>query len=42
MNQGKKITALTNKVGDHKDNYKEIFEKIVRERFDEIENLPMK
>ena len=42
MNQGKKFTALTNKESDHKDNYKEIFEKIVRERVDEIKNLPMK
>ena len=42
MNQGKKFTALTNKEGDHKDNYKEIFEKIVRERVDEIKNLSMK
>ena len=42
MNQGKKFTALTNKEGDHKDSYKEIFEKIVRERVDKIKNLPMK
>ena len=30
--------ALTNK-GDHKDNYKEIFEKLVKEKFDEIKQL---
>ena len=31
MNQDKKITALTNKEGDHKYNYKEIFEKIEKD-----------
>ena len=32
------LAALTNK-DDHKDNYKEIFEKLVKERFDEIKKL---
>ena len=32
-NQNEILAALTNK-DDHKDNYKEIFEKLVRERFD--------
>ena len=31
--------ALTNNDDDHKDNYKEIFEKLVKERFDEIKEL---
>ena len=31
--------ALTNKDEDHKDNYKEIFEELVKERFDEIKEL---
>ena len=31
--------ALTNKNDDHKDNYKEIFEELVKGRFDEIEEL---
>ena len=30
--------ALTNK-NDHKDNYKEIFEELVKENFDEIKEL---
>ena len=32
------LAALTSK-DDHKDNYKEIFEKLVKERFDEIKEL---
>ena len=32
--------ALTNK-NDHKNNYKEIFEKLVREIFHEIKELPV-
>ena len=31
--------ALTNNDDDHKDNYKEIFLKLVKERFDEIKEL---
>ena len=31
--------GLTNKDDDHKDNYKEIFEELVKERFDEIKEL---
>ena len=37
-NQSERLAALTNK-DDHKDNYKEIFEKLVKERFDEIKEL---
>ena len=37
-NQNKRLAALTNK-DDHKDNYKEIFEDLVKERFDEIKEL---
>ena len=37
-NQNKRLAALTNK-DDHQDNYKEIFEELVKERFDEIEEL---
>ena len=38
-NQSKKLAALTNKDHDHKDNYKEIFEELAKERFDEIKEL---
>ena len=38
MNQNKGLVAFTSK-HDHKDNYKEIFEKIVIEKLDEIEEL---
>ena len=31
-----------NKYDDHKVNYKEMFEELVKERFDEIKNQPMK
>ena len=31
--------ALTNKDDDHKDNCKDIFEELVKERFDEIKEL---
>ena len=34
--------ALTNKDGDHNDNYKEIFEELVKETFDEIKELTNK
>ena len=37
-NQNERIAALTNK-DDHKDNYKETFEELVTERFDEIKEL---
>ena len=37
-NQNKNLAALTNK-DDDKDNYKEIFEQLVNERFDEIKEL---
>ena len=37
-NQNERPADLTNK-GDHKENYKEIFEKPVKERFDEIKQL---
>ena len=38
-NQSKRLAALNNKDGDHKDNHKEIFEELVKERFDEIKEL---
>ena len=38
MNQIERLAALTNK-DDHKDNYKEIFEKLVKERLDERKKL---
>ena len=38
-NQDKKIAALTNKDDGHKDNYKQIFEELVKERFDQIKEL---
>ena len=38
-NQSKKLATLTNKDDDHEDNYKEIFEQLVKERFDEIKEL---
>ena len=38
MNQIERLAALTNK-DDHKDNYTEIFEKLVKERLDEIKKL---
>ena len=37
-NQNERLTALTNR-HDHKDNYKEIFKELVKERFDEIKEL---
>ena len=37
-NQNERLTALINK-DDHKGNYKEICEKLVKERFDEIKVL---
>ena len=37
-NQNKRLTPLTNK-DDHQDNYKEIFEELVKEKFDEIKEL---
>ena len=37
-NLNERLATLTNK-DDHKDNYKEIFEKLVKERFDEIKEL---
>ena len=37
-NENKRLPALTNK-DDHKDNYKGVFEKLVRERFDIIKEL---
>ena len=40
-NQNKRVVALTNK-DDHKDNCKEIFEKLVKERFDEVKELTNK
>ena len=36
--QNERIAALTNK-DDHKDNYKEIFEELVKGKFDEIRKL---
>ena len=36
-NQNEILAALTNK-DDHKDNYKEIFEKLISERFDKKNN----
>ena len=37
--KSKKLVALTNKGDDHKDNYKEVFEELVKEKFDEIKEL---
>ena len=37
-NQTERLAALTNK-DYHKDNYKEIFEELIKERFDEIKEL---
>ena len=37
--QNKRLAALTNKDDNHKDNYKKIFEELVKERFDKIEEL---
>ena len=37
-NQNERIVVLTNEDG-HKDNYKKIFEELVKERFDEIKEL---
>ena len=37
-NQNERLAALTNKE-DHKDNYQEIFEELVKERFDTIKEL---
>ena len=39
MNQSNKLVALTNKDEDHKDDYKKIFEELVKEIFDEIKEL---
>ena len=41
QNQNKRLVAWTNK-DDHKDNCKEIFEKLVKERFDEVKELTNK
>ena len=38
MNQNERLVALSNKY-DHKDNYKNIFEELVKERFHEIKEL---
>ena len=38
-NQRIKIAAITNKDNDHEKNYIEIFEELVKERFDEIKQL---
>ena len=38
-NQNKRLAALINKDDDHKDNYKKIFEELVKERFNEIKEL---
>ena len=38
MNQNERLAALSNK-DDHKDNYKNIFEELVKERFHEIKEL---
>ena len=38
MNQNERLVALSNK-DDHKDNYKNIFEELVKERFHEIKEL---
>ena len=38
-NQNKILEVLTNKDDDQKDNYKKIFEELVKERFDEIKEL---
>ena len=37
-NQNKRLAVLTNK-DDHKDNYKQKIEELVKERFDEIKEL---
>ena len=37
-NQNERLAALTDK-DDHEDNYKEIFEELVKEIFDEIKEL---
>ena len=37
--KARKLLDLTNKDDDHKENYKKMFEKLVKERFDEIIEL---
>ena len=37
--KARKVLDLTNKDDDHKGNYKKMFEKLVKERFDEIIEL---
>ena len=37
-NQNEKLAALTNK-DDHKDNYKKVFEELVKGKFDELKEL---
>ena len=37
MNQCKRLAALTNTYDDH--NYKEVFEELLKEKFDEIKQL---
>ena len=37
--KARKVLGLTNKDDDHKENYKKMFEKLVKERFDEIIEL---
>ena len=39
LNESKRLVALTNKDDDHKDNYKEVFEELVKKKFDEIKEL---
>ena len=38
-NQNKRLATLTNKVDNHKNNYKKLFEELVKERFDEVKGL---
>ena len=38
MNQNERLAALTNK-DDHKDNYKNIFEELVKERLKKIKMI---
>ena len=39
MIQNERLTALSNKDDDDKDNYKKIFVELVKRRFDEIKKL---
>ena len=38
-NQSKRLATVTSKVDNHKDNYKKLFEELVKERFDEVKGL---